>query len=187
MPQLQRRKSDEYFKDMIKISNMYTKEFFYFSKNYIRFWNYGWKEKPETYYYDLLKNTKEMVDTFCSTEETIYLSCGMPMRYKIDFSCAFSAFVKDKFTKKKFPPLLIKKVEDYYSKDVKEMLEEKEKIFEIFRGGDRLRIKRSGNINSGDITRELGIIINTYKIPFFCYDFDAITSGNLKLTSFIKD
>lgn len=183
---LQRRKSEEYFREIMKISDVYTKEFFYFSKNYIRFWNYGWKEKPETYYFDLLKNTKEIIDNFCSSEETIYLSCGMPMRYKIAFSCSFSAFVKDKFTKKKFPPLQINKVEDFYSKEVKEMLEEKEKIFEIFDGGDRLRIKRSGDINANDICREFGIIINTYKIPFFCYDFDVIKSGNLKLTSFIK-
>ena len=63
---------------------------------------------------------------------------------------------------------------------------EKEKIFEVFDGGDRIRFFRNGQINPKDIEREVSIILNTYKLPFFCYDFGGV-HGNLKLTSFIGE
>jgi hypothetical protein len=180
---LQRRKSGEYFENLVKINKAYIEDMFSFGKNYIRFWNYGWKEPDNPHYLELLKNIKDTIDKFCTSEETIYLSCGMPINFKIAFSCAFSSFVKENFSKESFQRLKIEKTEDLHNKKTSRFLEEKEEIIKIFDGGDRLRIKRN-NANPKDVCRELNIILNTYKIPFFCYDFKKQEKGDLKLQEF---
>jgi len=183
---LQRRKSGEFFESLVKINETYIEDIFSFGKNYIRFWNYGWKEEHDTHYLELLKNIKDIVDKFCTSEETIYLSCGMPINFKIAFSCAFSNFVKKEFSKESFSRLKIEKIEDLYNKKTMKFLEEKEEIIKIFDGGDRLRIKRTGKVVPKDICRELNIILNTYKVPFFCYDFKEQQKGNLSLQEFFE-
>jgi len=184
---LQRRKSDEYFKDIVKLTFPHVREFFNLSKNYIRFWNYGWKEPDlnQNYVIELIKSTKEEIDNFCVSEETIYKSCGMPTRFKVAFSCLFNG-LKFNFSKRSPQKIEIKKLEDLYSKKVKEMLSVKEEIFQAFDGGDRARFYRTGKINSKDICREFNIILKTYKIPFFCYEFSEVRGAELKLTSFIR-
>jgi len=183
---LQRRKSDEYFKNIVKLTFPYVKEFFTLSRNYIRFWNYGWKEPNlnQNYVIELIKSTKEEIDNFCVSEETIYKSCGMPTRFKVAFSCLFNGS-KFKFSKGLFHKTEIKKLEDLYSKEIEELLGVKEEIFQAFDGGDRSRFYRTGKINSKDICREFNIILKTYKIPFFCYDFAKIKGADIKLTTFI--
>jgi len=184
---LQRRRSDEYFKDIVKLTFPHVREFFNLSKNYIRFWNYGWKEPNlnQNYVIELIKSTKEEIDNFCVSEETIYKSCGMPTRFKVAFSCLFNGS-KFNFSKRSPQKIEIKKLEDLYSKKVKEMLSIKEEIFQAFDGGDRARFYRTGKINSKDICREFNIILKTYKIPFFCYEFSEVRGPELKLTSFIR-
>ena len=184
---LQRRKSDEYFREIVKLTFPNVKEFFTMSRNYIRFWNYGWKDPNlnQNYVIDLIKSTKKEIDNFCVAEETIYKSCGMPTRFKVAFSCLFNGS-KFKFSKGLFNKIEIKKLEDLYSKEIEEILNIKEEIFQAFDGGDRARFYRTGKINSKDICRELNIILKTYKIPFFCYEFSEIRGAELKLTSFIR-
>jgi hypothetical protein len=184
----QRTKSEDYFRNIIGLNNNLGKESFLFSRNLIRFWNYGWKEENIDFNARLgaLKQSKKEIGTFCTSEETIYLSCGVPTRFKIAFSCAFKKFNKKIFGGEMFNKIIIKKLEDLYSDDLKSILEEKEKIFEIFDGGDRVRFFRNGVIKPQDIEREIMTILNTYKLPFFCYDFGGMQE-NIKLTSFIDN
>lgn len=183
---LQRKRSEEYFKNLISLNIPLTRELFIFSKDYIRFWNYGWKQPKldENLGINLIKSVKEEVDDFAVSEDTIYKACGIPTRFRVAFSCAFKEFDTKAFSEEKFKRIQIKKIEDLYSNKIKQLLKEKEEIFTLFDGGDRLRFYRSGDINAEDICRELNIILNTFKIPFFCYDFGEITE-NIKLTSFI--
>jgi len=44
----------------------------------------------QNYVIELIKSTKEEIDNFCVSEETIYKSCGMPTRFKVAFSCLFN-------------------------------------------------------------------------------------------------
>jgi hypothetical protein len=57
-------------------------------------------------------------------------------------------------------------------------------MFEIFDGGDRLRIFRKSDFAVIDIIHELGILLNAYKLPFFTYDFSGL-KGTVKLTNFM--
>lgn len=185
---IQRTRSLDYFKSIISMNKSLEKESFLFSSNYIRFWNYGWKEENIDIYsvIEAIQEAKKEVDTFCKSQETIYLSCGIPTRFKILFSCAFKRFGDNILGGEKYYRTIIRRLEDLYSDETKETLLPKEKIFELFDGGDRIRFFRNGDIRPKDIEREISIILNTWRLPFFCYDFGGI-HGNLKLTTFIGE
>ena len=178
---LQRRKSNEFFKNLTRL----MPNFFIFSRNYIRFWNYGWKQPgvDTTNMWRLIQSTKEEVHNFASSQETIYLSCGMPTRFKVAFSCVFRSF-DDRLSKAHFAKLKISKPDDLHSTKIKNIIIDKEKIFEVFDGGDRMRFLRVGTMDLPEVLREVNIILTGYKLPFFCYDFGE-TSKDIKLSEFI--
>ena len=185
---IQRSRSNEYFKYFLNVNKPDT-NILYYSRNYIRFWNYGWKRNrdDDENTIELIKSTKDVIDNFCTTEETIYKSCGMPTRFKTCFSCVFRGIYKELFTHEKFKKLQIKSLNDLYTKEIKNIIFEKEKIFNMFNGGDRLRFYRSGDLNPKEIIKELIIIMNTYNIPFFCYDFGKIEGMNISLNNYIDE
>jgi hypothetical protein len=184
----QRNRSNEYFKFLLELNKPNTNLLFY-SRSYIRFWNYGWKrnKSEDENTIESIKSTKELIDEFCTAEETIYKSCGMPTRFKVSFSCIFRDTYKELFTQEKFKKLQIKGINDLYSEDIKKIIFEKEKIFNIFDGGDRLRFYRGGIINEKEIIRELIIIMNSFKIPFFCYDFGQIKGLDTSLKNYFDE
>ncbi len=184
---LQRMKSEEYFKNLMKLAEPMSKEFFMFSRNYIRLWNYGWKQPQSDpkMMFEMVKSIKEEIKTFCDSEETIYLSCGMPTRFKVAFGPAFREFDKN-FSEMQFSRLQINGMDDFRSKEFKEILNAKEELFELFDGGDRIRFLRTGSINAEAIFNEIMTIMNSYKLAFICYDFGSVKGSDLKLTSFLK-
>jgi len=183
---IQRRKSNEYFRNINNINYPNSADFYKFSRDYIRFWNYDWhKDITENHnLFALIQSTKDLVDNFCYSEETIFKSCGIPIRFKIAFSSAFRNFDQKFMGERDYKKFTVNKAEDYYNGDIKEFLHIREKMFEIFDGGDRLRIFRKSDFVITDILHELGIILNAYKIPFFTYDFSGL-KGTVKLTSFM--
>lgn len=177
---MQRGKSEEYFRNIVKLSNPYNKEFFMFSRNAIRFWNYETKENiPE-----ILSSARTELNNFCTAEESIFTACGMPMRFKIAFSTAFKNINK-KLSDEKFEPVHLTKIEELYSKDMKKRLKENEGMFGIFDGGNEERFYRAGSATGEGIVKEIITILNTYKIPLFCYDFSTLRGADIKLTRFI--
>jgi hypothetical protein len=183
---IQRRKSNEYFRTINNQNTPYAVDFYRFSRNYIRLWNYDWHKdlKDNEEMTDLLNSTKELVENFCISEETIFKSCGIPIRFRIAFSSAFKHFDSKFMGEREYQKTTVKNIEDYYSGDIKEFIIAREKIFEIFDGCDRLRIFRSHESTEQDILREFNLILNTYKIPFFTYDFSQLR-GMVKLTNFM--
>ncbi len=183
---IQRRKSNEYFRNINNINYPNSADFYKFSRDYIRFWNYDWhKDITENHnLFALIQSTKELVDNFCYSEETIFKSCGVPIRFRIAFSSAFRNFDQKFMGERDYKKFTIGKAEDYYNSDIKEFLHIREKMFEIFDGGDRLRIFRKSDFAMTDIMHELGIILNGYKVPFFTYDFSGL-KGTVKLTNFM--
>ena len=183
---IQRRKSNECFRNINMMNTPNSADFYRFSRNYIRFWNYDWHKdiKENNNLFDLIKSTKELVENFCYSEETIFKSCGVPIRFKIVFSSAFrnfdSVFMGDRDYKK----ANVKNPEDFYKEEMKGFISAREKMFEIFDGGDRLRIFRTSDFKQADIMHEWGMILGTFKIPFFTYDFSGLR-GMVKLTNFM--
>ncbi len=184
---IQRNHSLEHFNGIANLNSKSPTDFFSISRNYIRFWNYGWKQpnKDQQIMLNLIESTKKEVTEFALTQESIYLACGMPTQFKTAFSCAFEGFTKKKKTVKDFKKASISSIEEIYKDKLNKPLKTKETIGKIFDGGDRARIARLGKANASDILREIDIIMNLYNIPLLCYDFGEIAEGNLKLTSFI--
>jgi len=185
---IQRRRSEEFFNEIIKLNEMHVKDIFIFSRNYVRFWNYGWKREdfdPETLI-NLFTNSKKAVDKFCISEDTIYKSCGMPTRFRVAFSCAFEIFVKDIFSKAKYKKFQIKGIKDFYDEKIKKILEVKEKLFKVFDGGDLISFYRIGSLDPKDIVREILFVLNTYKLPFFRWNLKCIKESDMKLNEFLR-
>ena len=183
---IQRRKSNEYFKNINILNYPNSSDFYKFSTNYIRFWNYDWHKDIDenNNLFELIKSTKELVDNFCFSEETIFKSCGIPIRFKVVFSSAFRNFDPVFMGDRDYKKANVKKIEDLYKGEIKDFILAREKMFEIFDGGDRLRIFRTTDFEPTDIIHEFGTILSSFKIPFFTYDFSGLR-GMVKLTNFI--
>ncbi|MGV8141946.1 MAG: hypothetical protein ACP5NW_05895 [Candidatus Woesearchaeota archaeon] len=183
---IQRRKSSEYFRSINNMNGQNAADFYRHGKNYIRFWNYDWHKsiQDNDNLFELIKSTKTLIDAFCNTEETIFKSCGVPIRFKIAFSSAFRNFDPRFMGERDYKKMNVSKSEDYHTGETKTFLQAREKMFEIFDGGDRLRIFRKNDFAMSDIMHEIGILLSTYKIPFFTFDFSGLR-GTVKLTNFM--
>ncbi|MFH1511470.1 MAG: hypothetical protein ABIF10_07295 [Candidatus Woesearchaeota archaeon] len=178
---IQRNNFKDYFGNIWK-SNA-SAEIMSYSRNYIRFWNYGWKDEQAGLPIERIASSKEGVSRFCASQYIIYQACGMPTRFEIAFAPAFKGFHTG-MSEERFQRLVIAKASDFHDEKMRKTLHAKEKLFQIFDGGDRARFFHSGTFDSEEIVRELGIILSTYKFPLFSYDFSQVPGSNLKLDSF---
>ncbi len=169
---MQRRKAEGYLNGFVKYGSS-PKEALFLAKNYIRFWNYGWKRKnlDQENLISNFRKAKDLVNNFCIFEETIYKSCGMPIRFKVAFSCAAIEFIRNFFSKPKYMQFYIEEIRDFYKPEIKGIIRAKEKLFDIFDGGDLISFYKRANYAPDDIMREMSFILGTYKIPFFRYSF----------------
>ncbi|HDP73407.1 MAG TPA: hypothetical protein ENN46_00400 [Candidatus Woesearchaeota archaeon] len=185
---IQRRKSEELFTNLIKLDKEKIKHFFSLSKNYIRFWNYGWKKIDfnQDYLTELIRESKRQVDKFCIFEETIYKSCGMPTRFRIAFSSAFHNYIKDKFTAPTYIRVSVGGLNDLFSEKMKQIIYIKESLFRIFDGGDVMSFHCKGETKPAELLREVSFILNSCRINLFRLKFIGRKERNLNLQSYIK-
>jgi hypothetical protein len=181
---MQRRKSQEYFKSMISLDKKNEKEFLEFSRNYIRFWNYGLLQPgiDSKLVINMINEARKKVDQFATAEETIYKSCGMPTRFKIALSCAFKE-ASENLSSAKYARMEIMNLDDLYKPKVKKEIVEKENVTSMFDGGNDVTFHRTGMFEAEDILREISVIMNTYKMPLFSYSFGGL-KGDMKITSY---
>jgi hypothetical protein len=111
----------------------------------------------------------------------------MPTRFKIVFSPALTPFYSNVFSELAIKSVEIKAFEDFYSEEVKSAVKAHESLVDYFDGGSVVEFIRSGNIMPDDILREVGMLINSYKLPFFVYNFKRLKGTNLKLDNFMRD
>jgi hypothetical protein len=183
---LQRRKSEDYFKSVSKFDKVNEKEFLEFSRNYIRFWNFGISQPGinQNIVLNMINEAKKKIYEFSLAEETIYKSCGMPTRFRIGLSCAFENS-QEKLSPAKYKPIEIQGLDDLYKQKLKKELIERENVCSMFDGGNDVTFHRSGNFTSEEIIREFSIILNSYKFPLFSYNFENL-KGDAKITSYFK-
>ncbi len=188
----QRKKSDHLFKPINKANQNYQNKFFNTSYNYIRLWNYDIlfneetnKEEDFERFKDLLTSTVEEVEDFCKREETIFRSCGIPIRFKIVLSSAFRRFDKDFLSPRIYKKVLIKSLKDYYRDDVIKDIKRRESLYKIFKGGDRVRFFRDAKTSTDEIITEFHYLLTNHHLPLFTYDFRTL-KGELTLNSFLK-
>lgn len=181
----QRRETYNLFREIIDFNKPFLKEFFLFSNNYIRFWNYGLKQPniDQAAVLEMIEDIKRAVDEFCAAEETVYKSCGIPTRFKVVFSCASNQ--ENKLSPREFKRVVIEKRQDITKESTDRHLRNKERISEIFNGGDIARIYRRGNISAADLLKDLQILLTEYNLPFISFSLKRTGNGNLTLNHFM--
>jgi len=179
----QRKKSNEYFKRLNELNKPYTKKFFGYAKNYIRFWNFDFEDERQKNLMALMESTKEEVKRFCATERTIYKSCGIPFNFDITFSGVFKKFSSG-LSERKYRRISIRGLQDLSSPELNRIIRAKEKLADIFDGNDRMRLHRGGKSLPEEILKEMKFLMNTNHLPIITYDFSEIR-GEIKLTSFM--
>lgn len=185
----QRRKSDAYFKILNDLNGNYQTKFFSSSQNYIRLWNYdvsSVEEKDDRFenFESVLKVSSEKLAEFCKAEETIFKSCGIPIRFKVVLSSAFKRFDKEFLSPRKYNKVTLKGIKDFEDSQLNEYLRKRERLVKIFEGGDRVRFFRSTNFTPEETLNEFNYILTHYAYPLFTYDFNA-RKGELTLDNFI--
>jgi hypothetical protein len=151
------------------------------ARTYVRFWNYGLKEpsiEQETVLM-LLQNTKETLEQFATGQETIYTSCGMPLRFRLGFAPLFSSAIPRSFSAKRFPRLQISATNELMSERVQAMFKDRERAFALLSGGDRVRIHRHPDVEAETVLRESLWLHKTYSLPLVCYAFNKETPRTL--------
>lgn len=143
------------------------------ARTYVRFWNYGLKQpdiEQETVLM-LLESTKETLENFAVAQETIYTSCGMPLRFRLGFSPMFSSAIPRAFSAKRFPRLEVASSAQLMSEAVQSVLRDRERAFALLSGGDRVRIHRRPDVEAETVLREALWLHKTYSLPLVCYAF----------------
>lgn len=182
----QRERSEHFLSDLIQLSPAHAQNYFMFSRNYVRFWNYGWKTAAydQAFVTQYLSESKKAVDEYCLSEETIYKSCGMPTRFRIAYSCTDAGSAKKIFRPANYRRITINNPTDFFSNDqINDIISTKEEIFRQFDGGDRITFDRPLPKKPDDVVNEISYLLNTFRLPFFRYHFT--NQNEIPLTRFL--
>ncbi len=163
-----------------------TKEFFKVVKHYLRFWNYDWSETEQYLIIDLLSSARDEVLRFSKAQETIFSSCGLPIRFSVDLSTSFAAFDQDFFSERRYKKTVVGSLKDLQTKEMKEYLRIRERLFKVFGGADRLRFFIARATPVEEVLQIARYLLRAYDYPTFTLDFGGKT-GEMKLTSFLEE
>lgn len=180
---LQRQHAQEYYPILHRLHPLRLRRFFDHSGLYLRLWNYDWKSSDREMMLEMLRAASERVEAFSLGQQTIFKSCGMPMRFRILLSSAFFKFGEE-LSARVYHKSTIRRLEDLRTPQMREYIALREALFAIFAGGDRIRIFRAGAIEARSILEEWSHLLTTHDLPLITYDFHGL-SGDVKLTSFI--
>ncbi len=161
-----------------------AKDFFRAGKHYIRLWNYEWEaDYPLA---ELLGSTQEELDRFCQAQETIFKSCGLPIRFAVGLSTSFGKFDQDFFTERRYRKTVVASLKDLQTKEMTAYLHARERLFKVFKGADRLRFFFARSIPQEEILQVARYLLRAYDLPSFTFDFHGKT-GELKLSAFLEE
>ncbi len=160
-----------------------------FSNVYFRFWNYGLKEKNINFedVFLLLESSNNVIKNYSQAQNTIYTSCGLPLRFKSSFSVLFEGKKPNFFSSKKYESIIVNNIKDFFDKNISKILKSKEKANDIFES-DRTRFFRLHNKGydslSQDLFNELSFIHKTYNFKLYTYDFSKNKKDIVDLKKF---
>ncbi|MGM5484966.1 MAG: hypothetical protein ACQEP1_03795 [Nanobdellota archaeon] len=171
----QASRSNDQFRKIINMND--SRRLFSFSRDYIRFLDYEpvMSELDHETMLSIMKTCKKIAEDFGTTEESIYKSCGMPRRFRIAFGSTHN------ITK-----IRVNSINDLSSQENKEIIYRQEELNPVFDGGETFSILRRNEFTIKDIIHEIDMILSTYNIPFFCYDFGQRKDTDMTLTNFLK-
>jgi len=172
---LQRTNAPDYFDSLVSINRDSAMHSFDLGMNYIRFANFRNLNEKLDKDFDLFlfKKIDEALKQYSASEETIFISCGMPARFRVSASLIDGE------------PLAINSVNDFNAKETEMLLKKHEEFSAVFPAELNFAVKRNGEPKPEEIFNELSHIVNGYSIPFISYSFKKTKGSNLKLTDFV--
>ncbi|HLP79167.1 MAG TPA: hypothetical protein VK158_00890 [Acidobacteriota bacterium] len=183
---IQRRDHEDFFRHIISHPLYRGPSFFQLSNCVIRLLHFqSYINSKSVEFPALLSQLNASVKEFTHNQEIIFLSCGMPMRFSVTFAQAYRRFTEATELHEPYQELTINTATDLYSKAMRDTLVAYEQLSGALSGGYEVRFVRSGTANSQEIIGELSLILNTYKIPFFCYRFEVAEGTTIPLTQFM--
>jgi hypothetical protein len=169
---LKRRKLREYVQSD-------DKQYYELSRDYIRLWNFGMLEPDldQKKVLEIVKKSKEKLSAFCHTEDRIFNSCGMPIRFNVALTYASKESETD-LSSANFKRFEIEGLEDLKKTEFKDLLKENLDISSCFDGGMRASFHRIGKVeDANDLVKEILWILEKHKLGFFSYDFEEVNNG----------
>jgi sulfur relay (sulfurtransferase) DsrC/TusE family protein len=166
----QRRRNDMDGSPLITL-NKKPRSFFKYTTNYIRLWNYDWKEEQHQHFMELLQSTCEELEQFCTTQETIYKSCGLPIRFNIELGSMFAKFEQKFFSKRHYQKFTTNNLATLQREDFRTFITAREKIAQQFHHNDRMRIFRSTPTDPDEAYKEIMHLFHEYSVAHITYDF----------------
>lgn len=154
------------------------------SKNYIRVWNYNWEGLERENMIQLFKSIQEELKSFARSEEMIYKSCGLPLRFSISLATAFKGFNSGFLSHKKYFKNTIKGLKELNSNNMQRFFRVKEQLAGIFETGDRTRIFHKPTIKD-ELLKEIKHLLITKSLPLITYDFSS-KPRDVSLTRFLN-
>ena len=178
----QRKRADMYCADLNNLQDE-PHAFFRFSNNLIRLWNYDWEGSEYEYFVDLLRTTSEQLAEFCRTEETIFKSCGLPIRFNTSMASMFSKFQPGFFSKRRYRKLTVTGLRVLKSEGMRRFIEARERIASLVNNHDRLRLFRATPAEPSEVSEEMRHVLKEDSLPHVTFDF-AERRDNLTLDRF---
>ncbi|MFW5746283.1 MAG: hypothetical protein ACOCWQ_01895 [Nanoarchaeota archaeon] len=182
---LQRRHTTEYFQSLY--DNDLHHNLLSLSKMAVRFWNYEFEHPyiDRDGVLELISSMKEKMKEFCSMERTIYLSCGMPRRFSMGFSCAYRRVSTGSLLVESFQKTYLRSMNEIYSKKLHDTMLFREQLGDLFSLGDEVRFQRKGVTDPQNVVREFQALLHTFRFPFFCYNFSEPSEATVTLNHFL--
>ncbi len=186
---IQRKQKHSLFSKILSINEEGSrKEFFIYSRNYLRTWNLEtissrFDNKTAV---NLLEHLKKDMDEFCAAESTIYKSCGMPIEFKIAMAPGYGDKPEKILSREKNKIPLVSGVEDIYSEYFRETVELRDRLSHVNDGGNIITIRRKGGASNSDIIQEINAIINTYGFKLFRYQIGNSLNKDSSIERFLR-
>lgn len=182
---IQRKKADIIFEKLNRLNHPNESAFFSFSRNYIRLWNYDLEKTDFSDYLNLLLSCKEQLAEFSLVEETIFKSCGIPIRFRVGLSSGFHSYARDFLSKRTYQKMTILGKKDFNKEEFVQYFNQRNSLLEAYDDADRIRIFRGGDVSPDDVLNEFVVLLTTYSAPLFSYDFKP-RKGELTLDNFFR-
>jgi|GEM_PF-2549788 len=160
------------------------KEFHRVGRNYLRFWN-DWEEVDKYPILELLQSVKDRLAEFSNMQETIYKSCGLPIRFRIGLSTSFARFDQDFFSERRYRETAVSSLKQLQTTEMKHYLEIRERLCKLFDDANRLRFFITRDVPVDETARIARYLLSAYALPSVTLDFRG-KSGEMKLTTFME-
>ena len=152
-----------------------TRLFYQLGSNQLRFVNFPVKGAEADHFLSLLESCQAEITRFVKVQETIFKSCGMPLKFKISLGTAEET---NQYA------YVISKTQDFFKPEFQEYIQRKERLTKVFAGKEALHWMALDG-NPEEKLNQIHYVLDHINIPLLGLSFGE-EKGVLKLTNFLE-